>query len=70
MKGEVTGKENAIKVGKEVGAMSHNIGDNMDNPLNNETQKSNSGEKTYICPYCSAKLDQSIDYARHIRLKH
>jgi len=31
MKGEVTDKENDIKVREEVSAMSHNIADNVDN---------------------------------------
>jgi len=53
-----------------IGAMIDNIADNVDNSLNNETQKSNSGENVYACSYCGAKFNQSIDYVRHIRLKH
>ena len=63
-------EENDTKVREEVSTMSHNIGTNMDNPSDNETQKSNSEEKVYICPHCGAKFNQSIDLARHIRWNH
>ena len=70
MKGEVTDKEDDVKVGEEIDTIYNDNVNNTDNPPNNETQKSDSGEKVYICPYCGAKFNQSIDYARHIRLKH
>ena len=73
MEGEVTDKENDVKVDimhSNIDTIHDNIGDNVDNSLSNGTQKSNSGENVYICPYCSAKFDQFIDYARGIGLKH
>ena len=72
MEGEVTDKENDVKVDimhSNIDTIHDNIADNTDNSLSNEAQKSNSGENVYICPYCGAKFNQSIDYVGHIRLR-
>ncbi|RLD17599.1 MAG: hypothetical protein DRI33_04910, partial [Caldiserica bacterium] len=70
MESETVDKVDDVKVGEKIDTIYNNNVNDTDNPPNNETQKSDSGEKVYICPYCGAKFDKAINYARHIRLKH
>jgi len=44
--------------------------DTVTNTVDNIDNKQSTGKKKYVCPYCGAEFDKSIDYARHIRLEH